>query len=409
MREPSSFHFSLPALRYRNFRLFFVGQGLSLIGSWIQFAATSWLLYRLTGSSFVIGLNGVAMQAPLLLLSPIAGVFADRWNRRRTLLIVQALMAVQAAALAIAAVEASPRVWVVLSLNFFLGVLAAVEMPTRQSLIASMVDDRAHLPNAIALSGSLFHASRLTGPLAAAALIGWAGESACFAVNAVSYAAVLAALTLMRLPEGEPAPQSRAADDLRDGWVYVKTHGVVRPLLIAIIFSCFAGTPYNVLMPAFASSVLGGDHRTLGWLMAATGAGSLLGTLGLAFRREGGELAPLLRATAWMLGGAVILFGLSASIPLSMAALFAAGFAMIVQIASTNILLQGVVPDRMRGRVMSFYTVAVMGATNAGNLLAAVMADRIGPRPTVIAAGALSLVVAAGLSRRRSLPHTPPA
>ncbi len=383
--------FMVRALRHRNYRLFFSGQSVSLVGTWMTRIATSWLVYRLTGSALLLGLVGFAGQIPSFLLAPFAGVLVDRWNRHRLLVATQVLAMVQSAALAILALSGVISIWHVLLLSLFQGLINAFDMPARQAFVVEMVESRADLANAIALNSSMVNAARLLGPAIGGALIAAVGEGWCFAFDALSYLAVIASLLLMRLaPRAErarPAAHGRVLAELRQGLAYVAGSAPIRSILLLLAIVSLVGMPYTVLMPIFASQILHGGPHTLGFLMGATGVGALGGAVYLASRRSVlglGRLIPLMSA---LFGAGLIGFGLSRSLWLSLTLLVATGVGFMVQMAASNTLLQTLVDDDKRGRVMSFYTMAFMGTAPFGSLFAGGLAHRIGAPATLVLGG----------------------
>jgi MFS family permease len=388
--------FMVRALRHRNYRLFFSGQTVSLIGTWMTRIATSWLVYRLTRSSLLLGLVGFAGQIPSFLLAPLAGVLVDRWNRHRLLVVTQILAMLQSAALAVLALTGVINIWHVLALSLFQGVINAFDMPGRQSFVVEMVEKREDLPNAIALNSSMVNAARLLGPSLGGVIIAAVGEGWCFAIDAASYLAVIASLLLMRLTP-RPRSASRGTSvlpELRAGFSYVAGSPPIRSILLLLALVSLVGMPYTVLMPVFASSILHGGPHTLGFLMAATGVGALLGAFFLANRRSVlglGKIVPLMSA---VFGAGLIGFALSRVLWLSIPLLFITGLGFMVQMAASNTLLQTLVDDDKRGRVMSFYTMAFMGTTPFGSLLAGVLAQRIGAPETLMLGGAGCLAAA---------------
>jgi MFS family permease len=366
--------------------------------------AMAWLVYRLTGSAFMLGLVGFAGRAPTLLLTPLAGVAADRWDRRRILYVTQALSMVQALVLAALVLAGLVQVWHVLVLATLLGMVEAVDIPARQSLYIRLIDDPRDLGNAIALNSSVFNLARLVGPAVAGVLIAVVGEGWVFGMNAVTYLAMLAALALMRMTPG-PALDASAGllRNLREGFAFAWRFPAVRAVLLLVATSGFFAVPFVVLMPVFATDVLGGGPGTLGVLMTAQGAGALVGALFLAARVQAGGLGPLIALAASLFGGSLLVFGLSTSLWLSLPVLALAGFGLMVQSASTNTFLQSVASDAIRGRIMSLYTLAFIGSLPLGNLYAGWLADRLGAPATVVIGGAIAL--GAGILFARRLPH----
>ena len=377
------------ALRYRNYRLFFCGQTVSLIGTWMTRIATSWLVYRLTGSALLLGLVGFAGQIPSFLLAPLAGVLVDRWDRHRLLVATQVLAMVQSAALAGLALAGVINIWHVLALSLFQGLINAFDMPARQAFVVEMVEKREDLANAIALNSSMVNAARLLGPSIGGVVIAAVGEGWCFFGDAVSYLAVIASLLLMRIaPRPRRASQEkRVLPELREGWAYVAGSPPLRSILLLLALVSLVGMPYTVLMPVFASTILHGGPHTLGFLMGATGVGALLGAVFLANRRTVLGLGKVIPIAAGLFGAGLIGFSLSRQLWLSLVLLLVTGLGFMVHMAASNTLLQTLVDDDKRGRVMSFYTMAFMGTTPFGSLLAGSLADRIGTPPTLFVGG----------------------
>jgi MFS family permease len=383
----------LRALRHRNFRLYLSGQAISLTGTWMQQIAMGWLVYRLTSSAFLLGVVGFAGQIPALLLMSVAGVLADRWNCRRMLLVTQALAMLQAAAVATLAITGLIEVWHIIVLAVFLGAVNAFDMPTRHTFLVQMVEDRNDLPSGIALHSSMFNAARLLGPSIAGIIVAAWNEGGCFLLNAISYIAVLVALYAMRVPprpEGEAHPS--VFDGLKDGVRYVLGTGPIKAVLLLVALVSFVGMPYAVLMPVFARDVLHGGARTLGFLVASSAAGSIIGAAYLASRRTAVGLEKLIPVGLSAFGVAVLGFSYSRVLWLSMPMLVCAGCGMMTVFASCNTLVQTVVDDSKRGRVMSLYTLSFMGPGPFGVLLAGALAHRIGAPLTVAIYGAACLV-----------------
>lgn len=384
------------SLRYRNYRLFFAGQLVSLIGTWMQIVAVAWLVYRRTDSPFLLGLVSFSSQIPTFLFSALAGVWADRLDRRRVLLATQCLFMLQA--LALAGLTFGDRITVgqIVMLSVFSGLVNALDMPTRQAFLVEMIERKEDLGNAIALNSSMFNGARLIGPAVAGALVAAVGEAACFLINGLSYAAVIAALAAIRIaPRERIRRDTHALHELREGVVYAFDFGPIRAILLLLGTVSLLGMPYVVLMPVFARDILHGDATTLGWLMAAAGIGALAGAAFLASRRSVLGLGRMLvlATSVFALG----LFGFAASTHLwtSLAVLVVAGFGMMVMMAGANTLLQTMADDDKRGRVMSLYTMAFMGMAPFGSLLAGGLARWIGPQATVALSGMACLAGAA--------------
>ncbi len=392
--------FALRALRSYNFRLFFAGQSVSLIGTWMTRVATSWLVYRLTKSPFLLGAVSFAGQIPLFFLAPIAGVWVDRWDRHRTLIATQALSMAQSFVLAVLALTGSITIWHVVALMLLQGFINALDMPARQSFLVQMVDRRDQLPNAIALNSSMVNAARLVGPAIAGVIIGSVGEGPCFLIDGISYIAVIVSLLAMRVsPQPQRAGTKNTFEELREGWRYVSRSHSIRSILLLLALISLLGMPYTVLMPIFAAQVLHGGPHTLGYLMAAIGVGALIGAVGLAIRKTVLGLGRVIPLSAGIFGAALIGFALSRSLWLSMALLLATGYGMMRNLAASNTLLQTILEEGKRGRVMSFYAMAFAGMSPFGSLLAGVSAARFGAPATVVASGVCCMIGAALFAR----------
>jgi MFS family permease len=398
MRGNSGISFMWRALGHRNYRLFFVGQSISLIGTWMTRVATSWLVYRLTGSAAMLGVVGFAGQLPSFLLAPIAGVLVDRWNRHRILVVTQVLAMFQSAALAILVFTGLIQIWQVIALSVFQGLINAFDMPARQTFVVEMVEKKEDLPNAIALNSTMVNAARLIGPSIAGVLIAAVGEGWCFMLDAISYIAVIASLVLMSLKEStrRAAKGSNVLRQFREGWSSVSRFPPIRAVLLLLALVSLIGMPHTVLMPVIADKVLHGGPHTLGLLMASSGIGALSGALFLASRRSVVGLGKYIPASAAAFGLGLIAFSFSRSLWVSLILMMLTGMGFMVQMAVSNTLLQTIVDEDKRGRVMSFYTMAFMGTTPFGSLLAGIMAERIGA-PRTLMWGGLGCVAGAVL------------
>jgi MFS family permease len=393
--------FALRALRHRNFRLFIAGQSISLIGNWMQQVAMGWLVYRLTSSAFLLGLVAFGAQGPSFILAPIAGVLADRLNRRRIIIGAQAVMMVQASILTALVLTGSVEFWHVLVLSAVFGCASAFDIPARQSFLLEMVGNRDDLPNAIALNSSIFNAARLVGPAIAGFMIAQFGEGVAFLSNAASYIAVLVALLMIRVtPRPRIAGVANILSNLREGFSYAYNFPPIRDVLLLVALVALFGIPFSVLLPVIAVKTLQGDARTLGFLMSATGFGALSGALYLAARESVRGLSRVVVASATLFGTSLIGIAFSRSLMLSCALLVFAGFGMMVQMAASNTFLQTVVEDDKRGRIMSLYTMAFIGVAPFGSLLAGALADRIGAAITIAAGGLICLVGVLMFARR---------
>jgi MFS family permease len=385
----------LRALRSRNFRLYFGGQSLSLIGTWITRVATSWLVYRLTGSLLLLGVVGFFSQIPTLLLAPFAGVLVDRWDRHRILVITQALSMLQSAALAWLTFAGIITVVDILVLQCVQGVINAFDTPARQAFVVQMVAEPSDLPNAIALNSTMVNGSRIIGPSISGLIIAATGEGWCFAIDAISYLAVIASLLAMRdwRPSGDHSG-ARMVDELKAGFAYVSGFQPVRTALLLLALISIMGMPYTVLMPAIASRVLHGGPHTLGFLMTATGLGAVSGALYLASRRSVVGLGRVIPIACTLFGVGLVAFSFSRVLWLSLAILPFVGGGFMVSLAATNTIIQTVVEDRLRGRVMAFFAMAFLGTAPIGSLISGVVADRIGA-PGTIRLGGIACIAGA--------------
>lgn len=386
------------AFANRNYRLFFAGQGVSLVGTWMTRLATGWLVFRLAGAAapWLLGVVSFAGLAPTFFLGPVAGVFVDRWDRHRVLIVTQVLSLLQSAALAWVAfrAEAGPAaIGLVVALSLAQGGINAFDMPARQSLLVEMVGRREDLPNAIALNSSLVNGARLVGPALAGAVIAAAGEAWCFVIDAASYVAVVAALLAMRLPaRAARATNASVGRHLIEGARYAFGFPPIRALLLLLALVSFATMPQSVLLPVFAAQVLGGGPYTLGLLSTATGLGALAGALYLASRPSVLGLGRVIVAAAVVLGLGLAGFSRSGSVWLSAALLVATGAGMMIQMAASNTLIQTMVDEDKRGRVMGFYGMAFQGAAPFGSLLGGWLAGVIGARAVVLGSGGIVLL-----------------
>lgn len=366
--------------------------------------ATSWLVYRLTRSPFLLGLSGFASQAPILFLTPFSGVWVDRWNRHRTLVVTQALSMLQSFALAVLALSGVITVWEIILLALAQGAINAFDMPARQSFVVQMIERREDLGNAIALNSSMVNGARLIGPAIAGMVIAAVGEGYCFLIDGFSYTAVIASLLLMRVPPAPARPASGALSaDLREGWSYVTGSPAIRDVLLLLTLISLVGMPYTVLMPIFASRILHGGPHTLGFLMAAAGVGALIAAVTLAMRPSVLGLGRIIVWSAACFGCGLIGLGLSHIVWVSYAVVALAGFGMMRQLASSNTILQTIVPDAMRGRVMAYYAMSFQGLAPFGSLAAGALAAKIGAPETIMIGGAAC--IAGAVAFRIRLPE----
>jgi len=394
------------ALRHRNFRLFVSGQSISLIGTWMTRIAISWLVYRLTGSALLLGIVGFAGQIPTFLLAPFAGVLVDRLDRRKLLVWTQVLAAIQSLALAALTIAKVINIQEIIALSVMQGLVNAFDMPGRQAFLIQMVEDKQDLGNAIALNSSMVNIARLIGPAIAGLIIAAVGEGYCFAIDGVSYLAVIASLLMMRVTV---APIKRAAasmppsmkEQLSEGWTYVSNFIPIRTILTLFAIISLMGMPFVVLMPIFASQVLHGGPHTLGYLMGASGVGALVSAASLAVRKNVRGLVSMIQISAIVFGAGLILFGISHNFALSLVLMLFVGFGMMQGLAASNTVIQTLVPEDKRGRVMSYYTVAFVGMAPFGSLLAGALAHRFGAPHAVMFTGACCLLGAAWFATQR--------
>ena len=376
------------ALRHRNFRLFFSGQSISLIGTWMTRIATAWLVYRLTHSALLLGTVSFVGQIPTFLLAPFAGVLVDRIDRRQVLIWTQALAMVQSLALAGLTLSHRVNIHEVLILSAFQGLINAFDMPGRQAFMVKMVEDRADLSNAIAINSSMVNMARLVGPSLAGIVIAATNEGWCFLIDGVSYIAVIVSLLLMKVHAAEVKRATTSmVQQLREGWTYVSNFVPVRSILLLFAIVSLMGMPYMVLMPIFAAQVLHGGPHTLGFLMGSAGIGALVSALTLVLRKSVRGLLKMIPIAAAVFGVGLILFGLSSNFWLSMLLLLAVGFGMMQGLTASNTIIQTLVSEEMRGRVMSYYTAAFVGMAPFGSLLAGSLAHWIGAPRTVMLTG----------------------
>jgi MFS family permease len=382
------------ALRHRNFQLFFSGQLISLIGTWMQSVAQSWLVYRITGSSLLLGSVGFASQFPVFLAAPFGGTMADRVNRQRMIIATQTASMILAFILAGLTLTGKVHVWHIFVLAASLGVVNAFDIPGRQAFLVDMVG-KEDLMNAIALNSSMFNGARIIGPAVAGVLVAKIGEGWCFFANGVSYVAVIIGLVMMRIECVRRAPSGASPlQDIVEGFRFVMDTGPIRALLLLLGLVSLVGMPYTVLMPIFADRILHGGARGLGILMGATGVGALLGALTLALRSGVRGLGRWVAVCCGGFGLSLIVFAFSRNFWLSTALLMPVGFFMMLQMACSNTLIQAMVPDQLRGRVMAVYSMMFMGMAPFGAFFGGALAARLGA-PVTVAMGALTSVVGA--------------
>jgi MFS family permease len=379
----------LRALGSRNYRLFFFGQVISLVGTWITTTATNWLIYRLTGSALMLGTVGFAGQFPAFVFGPVAGIFVDRWDRHRLLVVTQTLSMLQSFALA--ALVLSGRItleWIVV-LSVFQGLVNSFDMPARQSFLLTMIDNKEDLSNAIALNSSMVNLARLIGPSVAGVVIASTGEGWCFFIDGVSYVGVIAGLLMMRIMPRQAVPGKRGSvvQQFREGFSYAFGFRPIRSIMLLLALVSLVGVPYSVLMPIFAATVFHGGPRTLGLLMASSGCGALLGALWLAQRKSVIGLGRVIPIASALFGVGLIAFSFTHVLWLAIPCLVVAGFGFVVQMASSNTVIQTIVDEEKRGRVMSFYMMAFLGTAPFGSLIAGWLSSRIGAAETLLLGG----------------------
>jgi MFS family permease len=389
------------ALRSPNYRLFFAGQSLSLIGTWMTRIATSWLVYRLTNSALLLGVISFAGQIPAFFLAPIAGVWIDRWNRHRTLVWTQVLSMIQSFALAALALTGVINIWWLMALVLMQGLINAFDMPARQAFVVEMIVDRADLGNAIALNSSMVNGARLIGPALGGLIIAAVGEGYCFLIDGVSYIAVIVSLLMMTVDRrAARGAAKRVWSELAEGWKYVVESDAIRSILLQLALVSLIAMPYMVLMPIMVGTVLHGGPHTLGFLMGASGVGALISAISLALRRTVVGLGRMIAISSAMFGAGLIVLGLSRELWISMPIMLFTGFGMMQQLAASNTILQTIISDDKRGRVMSFYTLAVLGVTPIGSLLAGTFASKFGAPATLAGGGVCCLAGAAWFARK---------
>jgi MFS family permease len=386
------------ALRHRNFRLFFFGQGISVVGTWMTRIATAWLVYRLTSSALLLGIVSFASQIVPFVLQPVAGVWADRLDRRTVLVWTQAAACLQSFTLAALALGHVITIGEIIALNALQGLINALDTPARQSFLVQMVEGREDLGNAIAINSSMQNGARLVGPAIAGVVIAASSEGMCFLVDGVSYLAVIASLLVMKVTPREVAHKRTSMfGEVREGWDYIRSSARVRSTLLLFAVIAQLGYPFTVLLPVFARRLGGGPH-VLGWLTAASGVGALASGLSLTLRKSVDGLPRMIRISAALLGAALLVVGLSRSLWLSLLALVFAGFGLMQTAAASNTVVQAAVPEDKRARVISYYAMAFYGSAPLGSLLAGTLADRFGAPHTVMATGVACLITAAWFS-----------
>ena len=389
----SRFSHAWRALRHRNFKLFVTGQSISLIGTWMTRLATSWLVYRLTGSALLLGVVGFSGQILTFLLAPFAGVWVERLDRRKLLVWTQALAGIQSLAMAALTLAKVITIHEIIVLAAFQGLINAFDMPGRQAFLVQMVDDKQDLGNAIALNSSIVNMARLVGPALAGLVIAWVGEGYCFLIDGLSYGAVIASLVMMHVkPLDLRRVPATMLVQMKEGWSYVSTFKPIRTILLLFAVVSLMGMPFMVLLPIFAGKILHGGAHTLGFLTGASGVGALASAISLALRKTVRGLTTMIPVAAAMFGVGLILFGLSHVLWLSVLLMLVVGFGMMQGLAASNTVIQTLVPEDKRGRVMSYYTMAFVGMAPFGSLLAGALAHKLGAPHTVMITGAVCVV-----------------
>jgi len=381
------------SLKYRNYRLFFSGQSISLIGTWMQRIAMPWLVYHMTGSALLLGVVGFAGQIPTFLLSPVAGVLTDRWSRYRVLLVTQIISLVQAFVLAILCLLGIIQIWHIVVLSIILGCVNAFDVPARHSFVIDMVEKKEDLGNAIALNSMMFNGARLIGPSIAGVMLATTGEGICFLINAISYIFVILSLVMMKLkPRKDGKQKKEIIKELKEGLNYTFGFPPIRHLIYLLGIVSLMGMSYTVLMPVFVKEILHGGSHTYGFLMGAAGFGALLGALFLASRETVIKLGRIVPSSTILFGTGLIILSFTTNFPLALILMIFIGLGMMMQTAASNTILQTITDDDKRGRVMSFYTMAIMGTAPFGSLMAGWMAKTIGTASTILFGGIVCII-----------------
>lgn len=393
------------SLRSKNYRLYFAGQSISLIGTWMQNVALSWLVYRLTGSVFLLGLVGFMSQIPMFILAPITGVLTDRFDRLRIMTLAQVCFMLQALAMTLLVLFNVIAVWHIIALSLVFGIISAFDAPARQSLVIDLIDRREDLGNAIALNSAIFNGARLIGPAIAGITIALVGEGICFLLNTLSFVAVIFALLKIKVPVRKMVIQDTKLKKIfTDGFSYTFKNIPIRMLLIQLALLSLVALPFIVLLPAYAKEILHGSADTLGYLMSSLGAGALTGAIYMASRKSVIGLGRIISLCTSLLGLMIVLASFSQQTYFSLILFYFGGLSMILTIAAINTMIQTIADEDKRGRVMSFYAMALMGTTPIGNLMAGTIASGIGIPYTLLAGGVIT-VISGGLFelKRKSL------
>ena len=398
----SAFRDMFASLRSRNYRIYFIGQGVSLIGTWMQTVALSWLVYRITGSVFLLGVIGFTSQIPTFVMAPFTGVVSDRYNRLTILKLTQFFFMLQSLAMALLVLFNVVEPWHIVALSLLFGVISAFDAPARQSLVMDLIDNKEYVGNAIALNSAIFNGARLIGPAVAGIVIAIVGEGICFLINSVSFVAVLAALALIRITARlETHETGDFRKSLGEGVRYTFSSVPIRTLILLLAAMSLVGMSYIVLLPAYAKEILHGGAETLGYVMSAMGAGALAGALTMAARKSVLGLTRIIAYGIILMGLAIALASFSSRLYLSVIFFFFTGLSMIMALSAINTMLQTIADEDKRGRVMSFYAMALMGASPIGNLIAGSIASGIGVEWTMLMAGAITLLSGIWFSMNR--------
>jgi MFS family permease len=390
------------SLHSKNYRLYFIGQGISLIGTWMQNIALSWLIYRITGSVFLLGLIAFTSQIPMFILSPLTGVLTDRFNKLKIMTLAQVFFMLQALFMSLLVLFHVVEVWHIIALSLFFGIISAFEAPARQSLVVDLIDSSKDLGNAIALNSALFNAARLIGPAIAGITIAAVGEGICFLINAISYLGVITALLFVSLPaRALKKPESDFKKSFSEGFHYTFGSVPIRTLIVMLAILSLFNFPFIVLLPAYAKEILLGGSDTLGFLMSGLGAGALTGALIMAARKTVIGLGKIISVNVVILGLAVMFSSFSKQLGLSLFIFYFGGLSMILSLAAINTMIQTLAEEDKRGRVMSFYAMALMGTVPIGNLLAGSLASAIGIPNTLLFGGVVTILSAIWFERSR--------
>ncbi|HEX7017194.1 MAG TPA: MFS transporter [Cyclobacteriaceae bacterium] len=395
------------ALQSRNFRLYFFGQSVSLIGTWMQRTAVYWVVYEQTQSAFMLGVTVFAAQFPAFLLSMAGGVVADRYNRYRVLLSTQFASLLQALGLTLLVATGTYEIWQILALTVMLGTINAFDVPARQAMIYDMVKKKFHVPNAIALNSSMVHLARIIGPALSGIILETFGATFCFASNALSFAAVIGSLLLMRLPPPKKVKRTTTPlGDMKAGFTYLRETPAISLVIVMLAFTSLLSLPYVTVLPVYAREIFHGDASTFGYLNSFVGLGAIAGAIFLASLRPGARLAKILLINTGLFGIGLAAFSHLTSLPLALLCLILTGFGMMSQTTISNTIIQLAVVPAMRGRVLSYYSMVFFGMQPVGGLLIGTLTQYLGAPHTVLIQGIITILIAlmfAPLLRRREL------